>query len=414
MTAYSILAALALAANPDPTASTVGGADLILNNARVWNGDGGFEPKALYVADGLFVDTPPEGATEVDLGGGWVIPPLADAHTHRFSGERDAPQAREMYLASGVLYVANLCSPKDARAQSAEHAGGATGIDVLFSNGGLTATDGHPVKLYEGLHTGVYRQPADTFWETNNDSSFYIVDDEDDLDEKWALLLATKPDLVKTLLSFSEEFDKRRDDERFYGAKGLDPKLLPAVVARAREAGLRVATHVDTAGDFRAAVRAGVDFIAHTPGYGARADDRDELFALTPADARAAREAGVVHITTTCVARREAGREMMRRNIGVLKEAGVPIAIGSDHWMGGIDPERETLLDLELFEPDELLRAWCVDTVRALYPDRRLGSLAPGFEGSLVVLGGDPLVNPGKLDDVRLVVKRGRVLWEAE
>ena len=37
----------------------------------------------------------------------------------------------------------------------------------------------------------------------------------------------------------------------------------------------------------------------------------------------------------------------------------------------------------------ELLQAWCVTTPRAIFPHRKLGRLADGFEASFFVLGGD-------------------------
>ena len=384
-----------------------------MTGGLVWTG-AAFEPRTLYVQDGLFVaDRPATVDREVDATGRWVLPPLAEAHSHRFATSWDSASSRLDFLRSGALYVANLCNPRDSREQCRGEVGGATGIDVLFTNGGLTGTGGHPVRLYEELHVGVYKQPHETFWEQNNDSTFFIVDDEEDLAAKWPLVLAGKPDLIKTLLSSSEEYELRRDDERYYGSKGLDPGLLPAIVERARAAGLRVATHVDTAADFRHALAARVDLVVHTPGYGARSEEDWERYALTEADARLARELGLVHVTTSSLASRDAGRKLMKHNLGLLKAAGVKLAIGSDQWDDALAREREALVALELFEPAELVRVWCEDTPRALFPDRRIGRLEPGCEGSLILLGGDPLADPAHLGDVELVAKRGLVLWEA-
>ena len=49
------------------------------------------------------------------------------------------------------------------------------------------------------------------------------------------------------------------------GANGLDPGLLPIVVATAHDRGLRVAAHALGDGDAAAAAAAGCDLLAHTP-----------------------------------------------------------------------------------------------------------------------------------------------------
>ena len=46
---------------------------------------------------------------------------------------------------------------------------------------------------------------------------------------------------------------------------GLHPRLVPVIVAKAHAAGLQVTAHVETAEDFRHAVRSGVDEIAPVP-----------------------------------------------------------------------------------------------------------------------------------------------------
>ncbi len=58
-----------------------------------------------------------------------------------------------------------------------------------------------------------------------------------------------------------------KDDTKAFGAKGLDPALVPIIVDKAHAAGLRVITHIENAADFHNALVAGVDIIGHTP-YG--------------------------------------------------------------------------------------------------------------------------------------------------
>lgn len=93
---------------------------------------------------------------------------------------------------------------------------------------------------------------------------------------------------------------RSRHGERPY-RNGLDPSLVPIIVAGAHWDGLRVAAHVETAADFRAAPASGIDEIAHMPGWYLERAEEGPSFRLTEEDARAAARAGVV-VTTTTVA----------------------------------------------------------------------------------------------------------------
>jgi hypothetical protein len=125
--------------------------------------------------------------------------------------------------------------------------------------------------------------------ETLKDHRYFTIDSEADLEKKWPLILNQRPDFIKTHLWFSDEYEKRKDDSAYFGQKGLDPRLLPKIVAKARATNLRVSTHASNAADFHHAVAAGVDEIAHLP-----------LTGLTPIaveDARLAARRGIMVVT---------------------------------------------------------------------------------------------------------------------
>jgi len=190
-----------------------------------------------------------------------------------------------------------------------------------------------------------------------------------DVDRKWPAIVADSPDFIKTLLLFSEEYEKRRADTTYFAWKGLDPKLLPYIVGKAHAAGLRVSCHVETAADFRAAVAAGVDEINHLPGFRPERDDlkgyaRLKRYVLTDADALAAAKAKVVVVTTvgetieylaadTAAADRanvKAVRAMITGNLRALHRHGVPIALGSDRFRGTATSEAMALHGLGVFD----------------------------------------------------------------
>ena len=80
---------------------------------------------------------------------------------------------------------------------------------MTFANAGITATGGHPVKLYE-----VYLAKKKTPGPNGNfdNLAYYIIDNKEDLDRKWPMIMADHPDFIKTHLLYTEEFEKRRHD----------------------------------------------------------------------------------------------------------------------------------------------------------------------------------------------------------
>ena len=49
---------------------------------------------------------------------------------------------------------------------------------------------------------------------------------------------------------------------------------------------------------------------------------------------------------------------------------------------------------------------------RRLKPDRTRGQVAQGLAGDVVVLGGDPALDPLAFTDVRVTVRTGRVIFQ--
>ena len=391
-----------------------------------------FQPGTKYSVDGVFVARAPHRVDRtVELGGRHVVPAYGEAHHHGIDSPEAIDDKITVFLEAGIYYVKNpnvipeLVTP-EVRARLARP----YGVDVAFSNGGLTAPGGHPVPLHGYLASlGVFKGlgPPDM-----EDRAYFVIADEADLEAKWPRILAGKPDFIKTFLLFSEEFEgreplKRETDGRPH--RGLDPRVLAAIVRRAHASGLRVTTHIDTARDFANAVAAGVDEINHLPQPDQRFSPDLSAYVIAPEVARAAAAKGIVVVTTASTTERlspslpaaflPAMRRNQAQNLKTLLDAGVKVAIGSD----GISGERrfvtardevKFIADRRLLTPLQLLRAWSVDTPRTIFPSRRLGELADGFEANFLVLEGDPLDDPENLHRIGMRVKAGVVLAPIE
>ncbi|WP_447599682.1 amidohydrolase family protein [Nitrospira sp. Nam80] len=190
---------------------------------------------------------------------------------------------------------------------------------------------------------------------------------------------------------------------------------------------------------FRTDVQAGVDEIAHLPGWLVVRESDMESARLSEGDARLAASKGVVVVTTTVAGRMMPGtgvhhpgghaheaqestahpdshgdggtlqnraRDVQRDNLRLLHRYGVKLAIGSDHADTSL-AEALSLKALGVFDNLTLLKLWCEITPAAIFPGRRIGRLDEGYEASFLALEGDPLANFANVQTIELRVKQG-------
>jgi imidazolonepropionase-like amidohydrolase len=256
----------------------------------------------------------------------------------------------------------------------------------------------------------------------------WIIRDLNDLDRKWPAILASKPDFIKVMLLYSDEYRKRLNDSAYFNWRGIDPALVPIIVKRAHARGLRVMAHVETAADFRNALAAGVDMIGHMPGF--RGNEQTKLpdvapYEITDADAERARRQHTYVVTTlggieqipldgpdSLSRLRKRADSLFARNLQMLKKHRVTVIVGSDSYRNTSVPEALYLSSLHVYNNAELLKLWTDDTPRGIFPNRRIGRLAPGYEASFLVLDKNPLVDFANVKTIRLRVKQGFTIVE--
>lgn len=392
-----------------------------------WYDGRGFRLETVYVVDGRLTRKRPKLVSVMDdLKGGYVIPPLADAHCHHFDNEEMVRRLVPTYLKEGVFYAQSMTNWTSGRKAVASLVNKPQSVDVAYADAGLTPTDGHGMNIYEYLANNIYqdwnkpetREKVRKSRKAENDA-YYIVDNEAMLTPVFARITKSPPDLLKIYLLHSEKHAELVRGGGF-GDKGLDPTLIPEIVRRAHRLSLRVYAHVETIQDFRTALTAGVDGFAHLPGYSFPLDKyHPELYELTEEDARLARRKNVTVQPTVWLAKGYADKDtaaldkakaLQKRNLLRLKKHGVRIAIGSDSYGTGPWPEVEYLNTLDVFTPAELLKIWTEATPRSIFPKRRIGRLADGYEASFLVLEKNPLEEWQNLRTIRRRTKQGVVL----
>jgi hypothetical protein len=375
---------------------------------RWFDGTAFVERSSMFVVGAVFRERRPSRVDSVvNLDGRFVVPPFGDAHQHLFD-----PSSASAFVArqvrDGIFYIKEQSSAPFAR-RIAEGALNAGGMDLISANQGWTSTGGHPVEVVQ--RGAQLPGPAGAFVRDSLDPAIVMqVDSPADVDRRWAYFLAGKPrpDFVKVFLLYSEYHARLRADPRAFGNRGLDPSLVPHIVSLAHAAGLRVSAHVYTAADFRNAIQAGVDDIAHLPG----GKGESAPFLLTEADAALAAQHHVT-VATTVVQHGDSAltdrlmRDQYTHNIKLLRSHGVALLIGSDMAEGTAATEIAALSRSGLFTNAELLRLWSVITPQTIFPERRIGRLADGYEASFLVLRDDPLANIANTRSIVGRVKRG-------
>lgn len=423
--AGSIDASSPLGAQPVPKTYELRGGDW-------WTGTG-FEPRTMYSVAGLFSDRRPARVDSVvDLTGRYIIPPFAEAHTHMVAYTRDRIR---QFLDAGVFYALVMSVHRSTISENFTWFNRPRSVDISFATEAVTASDGHPIQI--GIRSaGSTLETVDGDWVT-------IVDSEEDLEAKWPALLDANPDLIKVFLLYSERYEERHGDTTIaMRYKGMDPRFVAPIVRRAHAEGRRVAAHVRTAADFHVAVDAGVDVVAHLPGFsmgpGSMSEvdvpermadiEHPEWFRIRPEDAELAARRGIPVITTVgrlggaapdglpAATRsvfdriRDTRDEVVIANLRLLRDHGVPIAVGADAGERTSVPEIFVLESTGLFENAELIRMATDRSARLVFPRRSIGRLEPGYEASFLALAGDPTLQLERLRDIVLRFKQGEPL----
>ena len=397
-------------------------------NGRWFNG-ANFTAKDFYSVGGFLTSSKPiEVDSVIDLAGKYVVPPFAEAHNHNVdglaAGSTNIEMIVRMYLTDGVFYVKNPGNLPRTTKPILDKVNIPTSIDVTFANGVLTASGGHSFEIVKrNVDRGIWT-------EADGEGAFYFtIDNQSDLDRKWGTILAGRPDFIKIILVYSEEYAKRKDDPAYFGWKGLNPALIPEICKRAHAAGLRVAAHIESAADYHNALVGGVDEIAHMAGFrpdGQTLSQYHDLAAyeISEADARLTARKGVDVVTTLWgnIERSKASEqtpeaaigkkvhELIIRNLQLLKKHNVKIAIGDDQYRQTSVQEALNLNSLKVFSNLELLKMWCEATPATIFPHRKIGHLKNGYEASFLALSGDPLQDFVNVRKIELRVKEGEIL----
>jgi imidazolonepropionase-like amidohydrolase len=402
-----------------------------LKNGFWWQ-KGRFVKKTIYAVKGIFsFKKIVQPDSIIDLTGKYCIPPFGDAHTHNLDGARGLQEMIEKYLQEGVYYVQVLGNHGEGAQQARPILKQLNQLEANYANGLLTSTYGHGFYPYEPFAMGIYIpylqfRYADSVKKSRlvENNAYYFLDSVKDVDGKWPLIMKYEPDHIKIVLIDAADYSRKRKAGRV-DDNGLSPEVAAYVVKKAHAAGLRVFAHVETAADARLCAKIGVDVLAHLPGYGwDGTDESEEKMCITEADVVLLKTAGITVIptlnldgtkkydsagnTTTTPALYEKALSYQRKIVSLLIKNSVPIALGADYYGNTVKPEIDKIIKYQLMTPGQLIHAWSTVTTQSIFPNRKLGLIAEGYEASFLVLNENPLKNSEVLHSINFGIKRGK------
>lgn len=373
-----------------------------------------FKSIIVYSIDGFLSFNPPDKIdTVVSLSNNFIIPPYAEAHNHNIGTgvtEWDK-RAIDKYLQAGVFYVkiqGNLPVSEEYKRELQINKPGS--IDVQFAQGNITAPNGHPINLIHDLHSkGFYKGKT---LESLNNTRYFTIDSEEDIVEKWPIILQYKPDFIKILLVNSDLYEKNLNDTSVW-YKGLNPQLIPKLVNRAHQDGLRITAHINNSFDFRHVLMNKVDEIAHMP----RMISGLNYVPISADDAVFAAMSNTFIITTLAISLLQGGtikeedfslaKKFQFEDLTMLKKHGALIAIGSDDPTDTSVKEAKYIKELNVFDNLELLKIWTGVTTQTIFPNRKIGSIEEGYEANFIVLDGNPIEDFNFVTKVNTRFKQG-------
>ncbi|MEL1265341.1 amidohydrolase family protein [Pseudoxanthomonas putridarboris] len=358
----------------------------------------------------------PAGATVHDLSAKTVLPGLMDAHTH-LHGDADLQGYRALAVS---LPAAAIKGAKNARVTllagfTTVRVPGSPGYaDVALRDAIAAGEVDGPRILAGGVSIGITGGHCS---DNNLLPAEYGAVGEGVADGPWAARQKVRQnvkfgaDFIKTC-STGGVLSKGTE----VGAPQYSPEELKALVDEAHSLGRKVASHAHGATGIRNALLAGVDSIEHASFI----DDEG---------IRLARQNGTVlvmdiynteyilgegekagFLPESLEKERRVGATQ-RENFRRAHQAGAIIGFGTD---GGVYPHGQNGRQFSRMvqfgmTPLQAIRSATLVNARLFGIEQEAGALKPGYYADLIAVDGDPLQDVSLLEDVKFVMKQGRV-----
>jgi len=194
------------------------------------------------------------------------------------------------------------------------------------------------------------------------------------------------------------------------------PEELQAAVEEAHNFGLRVEAHAHAAEGIKNAIRAGVASIEHATMIDdegiALAKEHGTYLDMDIYDEECIQDAGKTNKTPADFLEhdRDLG-EIQRRNFTKALRAGVKMSFGTDAGVcpHGINARQFAFMVKYGMTPMQAIQSATSSAADLLGKSDLLGSLQPGKYADIIAVSGDPLENIRVLENVKFVMKEGKI-----
>jgi len=379
--------------------------------------------QVIIVRAGLIADVGPDvpvpaGARILDLSAYTVLPGLMDAHTHLTIDQRNQdplaelehtaaerafgsiPNARAVLLA-GFTTVRDLGSYRalvDVALRDAINRGDVIGPRMYVAGAYVTIAGG------AGAVTG-FSPDLTLPW----DLRYGAANSPSEVRERVRMLAGQRVDVIKMFATGAVLTHNSNP-----AGREATPEELAAGADEARNFGLKLAVHAHGAEGIKAAIRAGAASIEH----GTLMDDEGRALM---------RQHGTYLVPTLeirdCVGQNypaefvNKAQQIMTAQLANFRkavEAGVKIGFGTDIGVCrfGTNAREFTLMVENGMTPMQAIQAATTADADLLGVSSKLGSITRGKLADIIAVRGDPLQDVRLLEDVRFVMKEGRIYKE--
>jgi len=377
----------------------------------------------IIVRDGVIADVGPDvpapaDARLIDLGAYTVLPGLMDAHTHLTIDQRNQdplaelehtaaerafgaiPNARAVLLA-GFTTVRDLGSYRalvDVALRDAIKRGDVIGPRMYVAGAYLTIAGG------AGAVTG-FAPDVTLPW----DLRYGAANSPSEVRERVRMLAGQRVDLIKMFATGAVLTHNSNP-----AGREATPEELTAGADEARNFGLKLAVHAHGAEGIKAAIRAGAASIEH----GTLMDDEGRALMkqhgtyLVPT--LEVRDCVGTNYPPEFVAKAQQIMTAQLANFRKAVNAGVKIGFGTDIGVCpfGTNAREFSLMVENGMTPMRAIQAATTADADLLGVSPQLGSITKGKLADIIAVRGDPLRDVRVLEDVRFVMKEGRVYKE--
>jgi imidazolonepropionase-like amidohydrolase/ABC-type multidrug transport system permease subunit len=420
----------------------------LIRNARIVIGDGKVienggvlikDGKISEVYDGNVPDAKAVNAHLIEGAGKTVLPGLIDVHVHLgatggitdykdYDAAKLLPRELAEYLYCGVTAVRSVGDTLDGAlmTRSLVNSGEKLGAEFFLVGPLFTTAGGHGTEYFKDVPEA-QRRPIEA----------QFVRLPKTAEEAKQMVDALKKQGVDGIKAIMEA-----------GAGGIvfnrmDPQILDAIGAAARADNLPLIVHTGSVRDVEDALKAGANAIEHG-SFQQRIPDQDfalmakngvtydPTLSVAEASPEAMKDSLVQQVApasllagTRKTIDSPAGQAMRKRaaeypiDVNVARDnllrawkAGVPLVTGSDAGnmfvFHGPTVQREIALWVEAGIPIGVaIQAATLNGARSLRAADRFGSIEKGKEATLLVVDGNPLIDPDKLEAISFVIFKG-------